>query len=567
MQPFGSYNLIEALGSSQVGSVWSAVDSDSRPVAIVVLDAHVAEDPRWREAFTTAATAMAHPQSGGPRFLAADFAAPAPWAAFTGGDGEGGGAERVFLALGLDYQPLPRESVDQPVSPAAAPVPVDATPATAGPAPITIETTPVSPAPTSPAPASPAPYSPVASGPAPASPVSPAPVSPVSPAPVSPAPAGRDPFDPAPASPASVGPTPLSPTPLSPAPLSPAPLSPAPLTPTPLSPTPLSPTPVTPAPAGTSSARPAPTGPAPAGTPGFTPGNPAFTPADLTFTPAPAAGPASTPAGTSTFTPTPAGTPALTGPAWTGTGATRPTPAHPGPAPVAVTDEPDPERSARRRKRWIWTVVVAEVVLAAIGATVILWRGLPGGGPPRATVTSTPVAPDLPAAPLSPGIEPPREGDWPTAWPRFGGDDEVKTLTLDGLGFDITVPSTWNCILGSMGETVNYNCGTSVGDLEVGGEVIVRECANPCDAAQQTALRAEEEAWGLQWRFAGDRATIAETLQLNGENRYGLVLIAYWRSDPEGEVDRQLVLRMAAPETWVDEIRRVVNGIREETDF
>jgi hypothetical protein len=119
----------------------------------------------------------------------------------------------------------------------------------------------------------------------------------------------------------------------------------------------------------------------------------------------------------------------------------------------------------------------------------------------------------------------------------------------------------------SLGETLTYNCGTSVGDVEVGGEVIARECLSPCDQNRQTALRTAEEAWGLPWRFAGERVTIAETMRLNGENRYGMVLIAYWRSDPDGAIDRQLVLRMACPVSWVDEIRRVVNGIRDEVDF
>ena len=41
----------------------------------------------------------------------------------------------------------------------------------------------------------------------------------------------------------------------------------------------------------------------------------------------------------------------------------------------------------------------------------------------------------------------------------------------------------------------------------------------------------------------------------------------FWRSEPDGAIDRQLVLRMTAPEDWIDVIRRVVNSIRDNAGF
>ena len=61
------------------------------------------------------------------------------------------------------------------------------------------------------------------------------------------------------------------------------------------------------------------------------------------------------------------------------------------------------------------------------------------------------------------------------------------------------------------------------------------------------ALRKAEEAWGLQWRAAGQYVVLVETVKLNGAKRYGVVVVAFWRSEPDGAVDRQLVLRMTAP--------------------
>ena len=107
--PGAPYQLIEPVGSCQVGTVWSAVDEHGRALTVAVLDAGAAIDPRWREAFANAANAQ---QAG---FVHADFAAAAPWVAYVVSGGPG--AERVFLALGMDYRPRPRPRPPPPPPP------------------------------------------------------------------------------------------------------------------------------------------------------------------------------------------------------------------------------------------------------------------------------------------------------------------------------------------------------------------------------------------------------------------------------------------------------------------
>ena len=88
-----------------------------------------------------------------------------------------------------------------------------------------------------------------------------------------------------------------------------------------------------------------------------------------------------------------------------------------------------------------------------------------------------------------------------------------------------------------------------------------------CDEAHRDELRTVEDAWGAQWRFAGPNATLAETLTLDERDRYGLVVVGYWASTPGSAIDRQLVLRMTAPPNWIDDIRRVANGVRGAVKF
>src|SRR5688572_19998630 len=114
MQPDSPYTLIEELGSSTVGQVWSAVDATGRRITVAVLDSLVAGDPLWREAFAAAARARG---AAGLTLVSSDFAGSAPWAAFAATD-DGPGAEEVFRALGVEYQP----ASEQPASEQRAPV-------------------------------------------------------------------------------------------------------------------------------------------------------------------------------------------------------------------------------------------------------------------------------------------------------------------------------------------------------------------------------------------------------------------------------------------------------------
>jgi hypothetical protein len=207
------------------------------------------------------------------------------------------------------------------------------------------------------------------------------------------------------------------------------------------------------------------------------------------------------------------------------------------------------------------------------GAGAFVWIGRGDTTEPTANPSPTGVVPSgasswSPSArPQQPGIEPPRPGDWPK-WQVFSRSDAVRTLNPDGLGFEFVAPADWTCTPGGSTEgQVKYNCGASIGDnAEVGGELIVRNCPE-CGEEQRDALRKAEEAWGLQWRSGGPYVVLAETVKLNGANKYGIVVVAFWRSEPDGAIDRQLVLRMTAPEDWIDVIRRVVNSIRDNAEF
>ncbi|WP_435204597.1 trypsin-like peptidase domain-containing protein [Micromonospora sp. bgisy143] len=127
MQPDGPYRFTHVLGGSQVGKAWAAIDGQGRLVTVAVLDANVAATPAWREAFSATANALAQTQ-GGQTFVYADFGAAAPWVAYPAEAGPG--AEKLFRALGVDYQPVP-EDAGAPVS--APPQPVSGIPQQAGP--------------------------------------------------------------------------------------------------------------------------------------------------------------------------------------------------------------------------------------------------------------------------------------------------------------------------------------------------------------------------------------------------------------------------------------------------
>ncbi len=215
-------------------------------------------------------------------------------------------------------------------------------------------------------------------------------------------------------------------------------------------------------------------------------------------------------------------------------------------------------------------LVVATVVALLIGgaAGIVIGanvhHGTPAAGP---TPTPTPSLDlGLPTSPpVNPGVEPPISGGWPGNFARFRAADPTKTLasTSTGLGFDFEVPQGWDCTKQGKGSGyLKYTCGVGT---TIGGDLIVRDCPSVCNADRRTAMRRVEEAWGLTWIRSGPFTTWAETTKVNGEARYGLVYIGYWRSVPEGPLDRQLVFRMTSAENQADELREVVNSIRDVT--
>jgi hypothetical protein len=229
----------------------------------------------------------------------------------------------------------------------------------------------------------------------------------------------------------------------------------------------------------------------------------------------------------------------------------------------AIGDGADDPLESWGVRRW-WWVGIATVVLLVAGLSVVAWQRLPSGQP-RADPATVAPALILSAVPLRPGAEPPRPGEWP-GWPRFGRGDRARTVTLEGIG-RVALPAGWRCELDeSAAGLTKYACGGSGGRM--GGDLIVRDCPVPCNGARQAAMRGAEEAWGLQWRAAGANATLAETVRLNGnQGQFGLVLVAYFRSTRGGRVDRQLVLRIAAPESSVDTIHKLANAVRDTVRF
>ncbi|MEV4534293.1 hypothetical protein AB0J82_10740 [Asanoa sp. NPDC049518] len=224
----------------------------------------------------------------------------------------------------------------------------------------------------------------------------------------------------------------------------------------------------------------------------------------------------------------------------------------------------------KRRPRALWvSIAAAVVVVLAAGGVVFALAGEEGGDDPAPTLSGggTVAALQPTSPPVRPGIEPPRPGDWPDKWPVFGPTDPVRPVNLDGLGFTLTLPARWDCAAAAVGAgSVRYNCGRNTDDGPIGGELTVRNCTPICDEAHRDELRSVEDAWGAQWRYAGPNATLAETLTLDGD-RYGLVVIGYWAGTPGGAVDRQVVLRMTAPRNWVDDLRRLTNGLRGAAKF
>ncbi|MGQ5263951.1 hypothetical protein ACTWLT_24740 [Micromonospora sp. ZYX-F-536] len=101
------------LGACQVGKAWAAVDGQGQFATVAVLDGVAASDQRWREAFGSAANALAQ-ASGGHQYAAADLSAAHPWVAYRAE--QGNAPQRLFQSLGMDYQPVPDLPVSAPPS-------------------------------------------------------------------------------------------------------------------------------------------------------------------------------------------------------------------------------------------------------------------------------------------------------------------------------------------------------------------------------------------------------------------------------------------------------------------
>ncbi|WP_406077170.1 hypothetical protein [Micromonospora sp. NBC_00858] len=113
MQPESPYRYTHLLGACQVGKAWAAVDGQGQFATVAVLDGVAASDQRWREAFGTAANALAQ-AAGGHQYAAADLSAAHPWVAYRAEQGHA--PQRLFQSLGMDYQPVPDVPVSAPPS-------------------------------------------------------------------------------------------------------------------------------------------------------------------------------------------------------------------------------------------------------------------------------------------------------------------------------------------------------------------------------------------------------------------------------------------------------------------
>jgi len=241
---------------------------------------------------------------------------------------------------------------------------------------------------------------------------------------------------------------------------------------------------------------------------------------------------------------------------------------------VQVFGPGEPPQQRLSIPSWVGGVALLVAVLAA-GAGVIATTLRPVAFTPQpstsssSTTSGSALAAEPPAPPPSqPGIEPPKTGDWPAAWPKFATTDRTRQMSgLDGVGFAFRVPESWVCTkTARAADFARYTCGASIGASDrIGGDLTVRACPQPCDNGRRSTMRMAEEAWGLQWTRVGTFLTFADTTVIDGAPRYGLVIVTYWRTAPEKAIDRQLVLRMNAPMELAAEVRKVANSVRDAT--
>jgi hypothetical protein len=511
MQVIGSFGLQEQLGSSPAGRVWRATDPFGKPVTIAVLEGGAAADQQQRWLFMSAIERIRAGRGGaGP--VAADLGAALPWVAFP--EDGGPGAAAVFVEMGAGYAGQPTGLPGQPGQPAQ--------PGLLGGPPIVQPGQPYGQPPSIGAQGGPAPVSgmplsgpPVVSGP------------PSSPAPFQQSPYDQPPYEPSPHDPnAAAGPDGSDQPPAEVSPIDPF-GPPPPNTADPYAAPVFVPGPGEPGHQGPRQQVPAPQGP------------------DRRNLPAPV----------------------------DGLGPYQPN--------RFVGNEQPP---ARRRTGLIIALVAALVVVLGGGGTAaaLALRGSGDKGtgqhsasPSQAKHSSSPAGQATPTAPKSapstpkqPGKEPPKNGSWPANWPGFAAADHAQPQAdLAGLGFTFDVPAGWTCTkVDQSTGYVNYHCGNDA--QHVGGDVIVRRCGEPCDAAKKIKMRQGEEAWGLQWVRDGGNSSWATSNQApgsDGKPGFGLVLVRYWHSSQGGPLDRQVVVRMTAPAAQAATVQKTANSVRAAT--
>jgi hypothetical protein len=233
----------------------------------------------------------------------------------------------------------------------------------------------------------------------------------------------------------------------------------------------------------------------------------------------------------------------------------------------------DPHHGPKRRSNG--------TLLAALGVAIVLliagnawlaslavekYRRSSSDGERRAADRPTATAPPVPGG--GPGIEPPQHQSWPAGWSTFQPGDATTQQRLDGLGFDVTLPTGWRCAKGA-GAEVRWACTDPTG--QAGGDLVVRRASSWYDAKTKIALRKAEGAWGRRWIRPVENGepdghtSFAETTQVpgpDGTRRYGLVLVRYWHSSPGGPLDRQLVFRMTAPPAQAASVQKILTAIR-----
>jgi hypothetical protein len=208
--------------------------------------------------------------------------------------------------------------------------------------------------------------------------------------------------------------------------------------------------------------------------------------------------------------------------------------------------------------------VAVGVVVAAVPVLVAV---LVAGAHRPAGAPGSPVGSAAPLVDAArPGLEPPAPGSWPADWPVLPAADRTKMSTVDNGALSFRLPDAWSCTLTGRGTgLVKYRCGAVVQEVEIGGDLLVRDCPAPCDTARRVELRAAVPAWGLRWVRDGEQGVWAESTQVDGGARYGLVFVRYWSTVSGLPPNRQLVFRVTGPQAQANELRMVANAVRDGT--